>query len=357
MVEQVERIAEELEAGRQVQPVSVREFLRWFGAKRRGYWIVDAIREELAKRGVQTIPDFESAYIDAPIAFASADEPDKKDVEVPLEGVAVSVETSEPETSVQDEVSALIAEDPTYRLSKLAAANQAVVSIKPNGSTAEAATLMMSRGFSQLPVMTTEREVKGVVTWASLAINSLSQNRATEAREIMLPAQEIRSDASLFDAVPIIVQHDYVLVRGPNAAITGIITASDLSNQFRSSSEPFLLISEIENLLRQIIGSRFTVEEIAQSKDPGDSQRKINGVSDLNFGEYVRILENDSRWQKLNLPLDRATVCKTLDRVREIRNDVVHFDPDGIDEDDLNRLRECAGFLKQLRTMVSQASA
>jgi len=38
-----------------------------------------------------------------------------------------------------------------------------------------------------------------------------------------------------------------------------------------------------------------------------------------------------------------------LNRVREIRNDVMHFDPDGLEDTDLFILREFAQFLKRLR--------
>ncbi len=34
---------------------------------------------------------------------------------------------------------------------------------------------------------------------------------------------------------------------------------------------------------------------------------------------------------------------------REIRNDVMHFDPDGIDPNDTNKLEEIAQFFRDLR--------
>ena len=40
---------------------------------------------------------------------------------------------------------------------------------------------------------------------------------------------------------------------------------------------------------------------------------------------------------------------KRLEKIREIRNDVMHFDPDGLEDEDLNTLREFAQFLKRLR--------
>jgi len=63
----LERIAEEAANGKSPAPVTTREFLSWFGAQRRGYWIVRSIRKDLEDAGLQTVPDFESNFIDAPL--------------------------------------------------------------------------------------------------------------------------------------------------------------------------------------------------------------------------------------------------------------------------------------------------
>ena len=52
-----------------VDPVSVRELLRWFDAQRRGLHIVRQIRKALAKAKLKTDPDFEGAYLDGLIEF------------------------------------------------------------------------------------------------------------------------------------------------------------------------------------------------------------------------------------------------------------------------------------------------
>jgi len=114
----------------------------------------------------------------------------------------------------------------------------------------------MAGGYSQLPVMTNERDVKGIVTWKSIGSRLALGVVSGHSREFMDPHQEVRSDTSIFNAIPIIVANDYVLVRGFDGRITGIITSSDLSIQFRLLTEPFLLLSEIENLVRNMIGDQ-----------------------------------------------------------------------------------------------------
>src|SRR5262245_8880293 len=130
--------------------------------------------------------------------------------------------------------------DPSYRINKLAAANRPPVSVVPDADIRKVATVMLANDFSQLPVMTNEREVKGVVSWTTIATRLVLGRQGTSARHLMDTHYEIRSDASLFQAIPLIVQHDYILVRGSDNRITGIVTASDLSLQFLQLAEPFL---------------------------------------------------------------------------------------------------------------------
>jgi hypothetical protein len=121
-----------------------------------------------------------------------------------------------------------------------------------------------------------------------------------------------------------------VLVRGLDQKITGIVTASDLSLQFQQLAEPFLLLGEIENHVRRVISQRFTLTELESAKDPTDTKRVVTSVADLTYGEYIRLLENQDRWDKLNIAVDRKTCLEKFESARRIRNDVMHFDPDGI---------------------------
>ena len=239
--------------------------------------------------------------------------------------------------------------DPIYRISKLASSARKPLSVSPDTKLEEAVTHMLTNDFSQLPVMTSERDVKGVITWTSIGSRLAIGKNCSVARELMEQHQEIRSDASLFSAISIIAEHQYVLVRGHDQKITGIVTASDLSLQFQQLAEPFLLLGEIENHVRRVISQRFTLTELEPTKDPTDTKRVVTSVADLTYGEYIRLLENPERWDKLNITVDRKTCIEKLESVRRIRNDVMHFDPDGIPEKDLMKLREFARFLQKLQ--------
>lgn len=342
--ERLKEFGEDLKEKKTVAGPTVREFLSWFRAKRRGFWIVKSIRHELQSAGLITEPDFESAYIDSRIEFVLVSEvtetgEEKEELTVPTE-----------EADAGDVTPGAYA-DPAYRITKLAAAHNAPVSVRPDSTLGEAVTVMLSRNFSQLPVMTNDRDAKGVVSWQSIGARLALGKRSLVVRELMDRHHEIRSDASIFAAIPLIAQHQYVLVRGADRRITGIITASDLSEQFGRSAEPFLLLEEIENHLRRIITENFNNEDLQAARNPADPERKVENVADLTFGEYIVLLENKERWSMLGLQIDRVTFVKNLEQVRNIRNDVMHFDPDPIAPEDLETLRDLAGFLQDLQTI------
>jgi len=344
----LEEIAGELREGREPPQVTVREFLSWFNSERRGYWIVRWIRAALNKAKLKTEPDFESAYIGSLMTFSLLPESTtEEELAQALEAaVTLPAVTCSGEAHTSGPASYA---DPTYRISKLAAANRSPVCVAPDATVQEAVTAMLSNDFSQLPVMTGEREVKGMISWTSIGTRLALGKNGTYARELMDVHQEIRADASLFQAIPIIIQHQYVLIRGGDNRITGIVTASDLSLQFQQLAEPFLLLGEIENHIRRILVKKFSASELAAARDPGDTERVVTEVADLTFGEYIRLLENPEHWKKLNLPIDREIFIKQLDRVREIRNDVMHFDPDPMPPDDLKCLRDLVQFFQRLQ--------
>ncbi|MDG6949754.1 MAG: hypothetical protein JRM77_07915, partial [Nitrososphaerota archaeon] len=60
------------------------------------------------------------------------------------------------------------------------------------------------------------------------------------------------------------------------------------------------------------------------------------------------LLEDPERWNKLATRLDRRSFVKSLGNVGRIRNDVMHFDPDGILPEKLTALRNFALFLRRL---------
>ncbi|OGB47828.1 MAG: hypothetical protein A3F76_05810 [Burkholderiales bacterium RIFCSPLOWO2_12_FULL_65_40] len=323
--EKLTAIADSLKKGVAPQKESVRSFLLWFNAERRGYRVVRQIRHALRRHGLTTKPDFEWAYIDGFIGFEKA-----------------------PAEAAGNAISDDSAPDPTYRIGLLPSANKKPVYVAPNAPLQEIVTQMMVNSFSQLPVMTGPRDLKGAVSWKTIGSRLALRKACVTAQDCMEEAKVVKLDEPLFSAISVIAANDYVLVQAQDKTICGIVTASDLNDQFLALAEPFLLVGEIENSIRRLLHGKFTLQDLEGAKVPGDD-RKIETPADLTFGEYIRLMQPEGNWKKLNVAIDKAIFISNLTKVKDIRNDVMHFDPDGLDEDDLKFLREFAEFLKKLR--------
>ena len=315
-----ERMKSELDGGATpvAEATTVRELLGWFNYSRRSDRLIRRIRAKFAELNLRTVPDFEREHIDGEIS-----------IELDMEA-----------TGVQNEPA-----DPTVRIRVLPTAHCELTSVQPNNPLAKATTLMLIKDFSQLPVMVNEREVKGVVSWRSIGTAFTLGSQSDEVRHWMEPHREIGINAPLFNAIKDIWEHGYVLVRDVDRTISGIVTASDFARQFAQLAQPFLVIGEIELHLRNLV-SKFTLEEMAEASD--DHSPPIEGSWDLNFGAYCRLLENPDRWERLGLRVDRATFMDNLGQVREMRNEVMHFAPDGLDPDEVEKLERVAMFLRML---------
>jgi len=313
--------------------LSVRDLLAKWSAKRRGYWVVERIRTDLDALNLTTVPYFNDVWIDAEVKI------------VPLEVSAAPDEA----TAIQEtSTSSPIPREIYLRVNSLASANSGVISISPQDTVQKAQSLMMRYDYSQLPVLSGERDLRGAVSWESIAqarirSSECSLGDATGAAEL------VRDDDDLLAQIPRIVSSGFVFVQARDKKIIGVVTTADLSEAFASTANPFFMLGEIERQLRDIIDRHFSVEELASVVDPSDEQRSVNSADQLTFGEYVRLLENPDNWGRPGWDLDRKVFIAALEDVRQIRNDVMHFSPDPLEQADIGKLKDFAQWLRKLR--------
>lgn len=323
-----------LENGGHAEDIPLRVFLEWFDARRRGVGVVARIKRALERYSLETNPDFESAYIHSMISLRLKN---------------TDAQSSDQAAQVGHELVGGYDSDPTYRISKLAAANRQPTSVSPDKSLSYAVTLMIANEFSQLPVITGERNVIGLISWKTIGARLALGAGGKEVKDFVEPVRVVSYDSSIFSVIDDITRSHCILVKDNQNRISGIITTADLSEQFGVLSRPFLVLGEIENYIRKLLDNRFTREELQAAVDPNDADREIESVSDLTLGECLRVIENKERWEALGLRIDRRLFIKNLDKVREIRNSIMHFDPDGVDIEDigtLNAFSECLRFLE-----------
>lgn len=310
--------------------ISPRNLLYCFGFEKRTKYNVIRIKQFFQKYDLITSPDFLSVYMDTQVSIRKKPKISKK------------TELTEIENEINDY-------DPISRVRLLPSANRKPVRVHLDCSLQEATTLMLLHDYSQLPVMSSDYKVDGLITWETIGNNLIHGGDKTLVRHFMKrDVTEIPNEMSIFDAVKIIIDKEVVLVRNEENCICGLVTATDISEQFITISEPFLILEQIENHIRKLLNGKFTKEKLKEISVEDDSTRKVDSISDLTFGEYIRLMENPENWEGMDLNIDRATFIKRLDEIRRIRNDVMHFHPDGISETDLDILRQTSSFFQNL---------
>jgi len=332
-------IKRDVESGKE-RTASVREILRWFGAKRRGAVVVEKINKELQKLGLETEPDFETIWIDSTVNFVKKDD---------------KIKSNKEEENNKIRESKNITFRNIHLVRMLKSANCGVASVKQDDSIEKAITKMMVNDYSQLAVMTTDTTLKGAISWKSIGMKMSQGNEVKTVSQAMISAEVVEDEDSLFSATPKVIENDYVFVRSKkDKRIKGIITSTDLSAQFMKLSEPFILLGKIEHQLRKLINEKIDIESIRNACFEGDLNRRksVNDANDLTYGEYIRIIEDRDNWNKMGLILDRKEFLKVMESIRELRNDIMHFHPDIMEEGDFDVIRKFEKFLDEIEKVI-----
>ncbi len=240
--------------------------------------------------------------------------------------------------------------DPIQRIKLLASSNIEPVSVSKEAKLKEAITLMMMHNYSQLPVMSGARNVIGYINWETIGCALANGIVSEDVKDYINTDVTLLSyETPLLDAISIVIDKEFVLVHKNDKTISGILTIADISSQFLSVTEPFILLEQIENHIRQLLDKKFLIADLREFCKIGDLEREIEFIDDLTFGDYIRIVGKPENWEKLNLSIERSHFIKQLDKIRLIRNDVMHFDPEGITKEQRNDLIKMAKFLMDLK--------
>ena len=132
-----------------------------------------------------------------------------------------------------------VSEDPSFKIERLTVAKTPPVTVKPNDSLQKAMTILLSRNFSQLPVTTSEYILKGAVSWSSIGERTAIKCPGDTVQDCMTECQEVSIKTSVFKAIQLIKEHEFVVVRDTQNKISGIITANDIAAHFEETSTPF----------------------------------------------------------------------------------------------------------------------
>jgi CBS domain-containing protein len=322
------------------EQLTVRDLLRRWGAHERDRDVISRIDADLANHGLLTVPDFRAVSLDTIVSLTATPGPEE---EPPPDKTA---ETETPSQARQFATASDGEDDEEIgrTLGNLLSDDHRLVSVTPSASLNEAVTQMLMYDFSQVPVLSGERDLRGAVTWRSIAVARQAGTEITLS-DALIPARDYPYNTRLLDVLDVLLEEEFLFVRSYDKRVYGIVTAADVVRVYDQMATPFFLIGEVDQELRRLIRSRFEIEDIQQVCAAGAD---LQSFDDMTMGDYLAVLRNGDYWEKLGWDLDRKMFGEHLDEIRKIRNKVTHFNnPDPIPQSDVNRLRN---FLTVIRT-------
>ena len=204
--------------------------------------------------------------------------------------------------------------------------------------------LMVEYGYSQLAVMTGPRELVGAVSWRTIAEARLGNQEITLASATDPDPKVVRTRDKLLEQIETIYAADFVFVRDVDDIVCGIVTTADLSVRFRDLTTPFFQLGEIEYRLRRCIEPKFTVDELRRAA----RNNRIDSVKDMSFGNYVYLLKDLARWQRMHWGIDQGLFLEQLSAAHEIRNRVAHYDVKPVSLEEVQHLVRCLNYMRSL---------
>jgi CBS domain-containing protein len=214
---------------------------------------------------------------------------------------------------------------------------QNVVSVPPSTLVREALELMRVHGFSQLPVMEGDL-VLGVFSYRSFAA------RAAELGAVAVDRIEVDDCLEEFEFVRVTAEieamfeyldRDGAVLVGDPDRLVAVATPTDLIQYLYGVTHPFVLIQEIELVLRGLVRVAVTRDELAAhirraiSHRYTDAEHRVpTELVDLSFAELVQTVTHGTNYADAFCRLlgrNRESARGYLDPVPRLRNEIFHF--------------------------------
>lgn len=325
------------------ESITVRELLSFWGATGRGDQ-VSLIEADLANHGLVTNPSFWAVTLDTVVSLTTPpDETEETTAVEPPETEDLPGDISGDEDD--EEGDDLNVRPRVGNLTTLDGEGFGFVS--RDSSITAAITKMVLNDFSQLAVLSGRHKLVGAVTWRSIAEALHHRPDGCFADAIDRRHVPVAYDRDLFEILPTLQQHGFVFVSNQENAITAIVTTHDVVQRYGVVATPFFQLGEVDQTLRWVLNRAVdiaTVEKLCN--------RKVKSFDELSMGDYKRVLENEDVWSTLGWNLHRPDFITRLDEIRLIRNKVMHFHPDPIGEDAVEKLQLFNTLLHQVRVLL-----
>ncbi|SDZ44785.1 hypothetical protein SAMN05421684_5146 [Asanoa ishikariensis] len=316
--------------------VTVRELITLWDLTDRDRAASAQVEADLANHNLTTAPDFRAVGLDSTVRLLQL--PERRVEEI-------SAAPDEAETKVAgaiDEESV----DIGLTLGNLLSEDLRLAWVPPTASFEEVITMLQINDYSQVAVLANQYTLHGAISWKSIA-EAKHLNADATISDAVHPAQVFDYDRRLLDVLATLQENEFIFVRDFDRKISGIVTAADVVRKYDDTAIPFFLIGEVDQELRQLIVNTFdedTVRGACNSAGIG-----FKSLETMTVGQYQAVLASPDCWQQLGWPLHRAQFVKRLDEIRQVRNNVMHFNPDPPKPIDVAKLRNFLRLIRRYR--------
>lgn len=336
---------------------TVRELLSHFDWERRSSNAIIQVRRALKKLQLSTTPKFYSVNLDRLVEIIDRSEEDensdesREDVRQPIITFGM-LKVVEDHRELRDKTK-----------SKSGHLGYPKWMVSPNDNIETAAILLAEENIDFVPVGVDETSVTGVIAWDDIATQDLLKRDrfAIKCGKICKDPVFVREAESVYDKKYEITKYGYVLVKDDSGRCFSVVRSGDLAGELLRLTENFLLLQEIENLVRMIIEMTEPNAEEIDASVHEDSKGKGRTLEQLTFSEYKSLILNPAVRARLlknygvSEQLVRQIANEHIEHTRIIRNKVLHFHPDENNEQAKMLLSNSRDYLRRIAELMDNS--
>jgi predicted transcriptional regulator len=229
-----------------------------------------------------------------------------------------------------------------HRINRVIPQDQSVLTIPPSCQVRDAVELMRKHGYSQIPVVQ-NGEVLGVFSFRSFAQEAANATLQEWTKQKCAPgdlpvdefleqfkfARVTEEMSRVFGAM----DRDNGVLIGTPERLVGILTPMDFLKYLYQVASPFVMVSEIELALRELIRIALSTEQVAAaarrclSSAYSNADQVPTSLEDMTFDNYKSMVSHREYWTEF-APIfggTRNRMSGKLKEIGEIRNDLFHF--------------------------------
>lgn len=255
-----------------------------------------------------------------------------------------------------------------YPVEKLIEGRGKPLCVRQDETVRDALVQMVENNYSQLPIVDAGGRLAGIISEQSISRTYYHLGDDVSVLDLKVTACSDRPatvpiDRDIFDVLDRLQRSDAVVII-ENEEPVGILTTHDTTSFFRSVSEGFIIVEDIEVTLRQLIDETLPTDE-ERRRAMQNAFRHLMKSEDarapeyerMSFGDYINLIVNGKNWEQFKSRFEsRPLFHRYMNQVRDIRNQLAHFrgQLDAVQQDVLTR---ALAWLDSRRQPVATSSA